>query len=580
MDAANGENEGEGTRQRWGSKTEFFLTLVGYAVGIGNVWRFPYLCYMNGGAAFLIPYLIILLTLGIPIFTLELMTGQRYQKSSLAVWPSIDKYFQGIGWSSFLVNVYVNIYYNIIVSWCFAYLFFSFESPLPWKRETDSSGNVTMDGEIFFYGNQMLNRSRDISQPGGVPWRLGLCLTLAWVTVYAIIYKGIESSGKVVYFTATFPYFVLLIMVITGCSLPGAADGLKYYLIPDASKLGDSMVWVKAAEQVFYSLGVGYGTHTSFASFNPRNHDCFLDAMTIPWINAGTSFFAGFAVFSTLGYLAKQQNTDVADLSTGGFGLAFIAYPEALERMPASNFFSFLFFFMLLLLAIDSQFAMTETVIVSINDLKHILLPKWICDHPRQKDIVTITVCVVSYLIGFGFVCRAGYYVISVIDGLTTGFALLSVAAAQMICMVVNEGPEKFINNFLEIEGNDDKRIRYAKFLNFTRFMWTYITPYLALALALATIIVLCSSESFDSYICNTDDVPESECEKSRWAISLGLFFCFFAFLPIPIGAFIQLYREKFLGISDNAEFHSGISLTTKSGSFSPIHTMSPGTVV
>ena len=388
--ANHGREEKNEGRQRWANKTEFFLTLVGYAVGIGNVWRFPYLCYMNGGAAFLIPYIIVLLTLGIPVFTLELMTGQRFQKSALAVWPSISKYFQGIGWSSFVVNIYVNIYYNIIVSWCFIYLFYSFEDPLPWTRTTDSFGNVTMDGEIFFYGNQMLDRSKDISHPGPVPWRLGLSLTLAWVVVYAIIYKGIESSGKVVYFTATFPYFVLLIMVITGCSLPGAGNGLKYYLIPDGSKLADSMVWIKAAEQVFYSLGVGYGTHTSFASFNPKDHDCFFDAMTIPFINAGTSFFAGFAVFSTLGYLAQEQNTDVSDLSAGGFGLAFIAYPEALAEMPAGNFFSFLFFFMLLLLAIDSQFAMTETVIVCLNDLKYVLLPRWVVEHPKQKDIVTV----------------------------------------------------------------------------------------------------------------------------------------------------------------------------------------------
>lgn len=235
------EKEGNESRQRWGSKTEFFLTLVGYAVGIGNVWRFPYLCYTNGGAAFLIPYMIVLSTLGIPLFTLELMTGQRFQRSTVAVWSNISRYFQGIGWSSFLVNLYVNLYYNVICTWCFAYLFYSFEDPLPWKRTTDSNGTVTMDGEIFFYGNQMLDRSRNISEPGPVPWRLALCLTLAWCVVYAIIHKGIQSSGKVVYFTATFPYFVLLIMVVTGCSLPGAADGLKYYLIPDGSKLGDSL---------------------------------------------------------------------------------------------------------------------------------------------------------------------------------------------------------------------------------------------------------------------------------------------------------------------------------------------------
>ena len=311
------EESGE-PRQAWRSETEFFLTLVGYAVGIGNVWRFPYLCFQNGGAVFLIPYLLTLALLGIPIFCLELACGQRFRKDSLSVWPSINGHLGGIGVASVLTTFYVSIYYNVILAWALVYLGASFISPLPWAMEKGGpAGNVTvMDSHIYFE-KSVLHMSDGMSDMGGVPWRLFLCLTVAWLLVYAIIYKGIESSGRVVYFTSTFPYAVLTVMVIRGVTLPGAAEGLRYYLIPDWTKLASPTVWVRAAQQVFFSLGVGWGTHLTYASYNPRNHNFLKTTWAVPIINAATSFYAGFAVFGTLGYLAHRTGSSVEDLQVG-----------------------------------------------------------------------------------------------------------------------------------------------------------------------------------------------------------------------------------------------------------------------
>lgn len=174
--------------------------------------------------------------------------------------------------------------------------------------------------------------------------------------------------------------------------------------------------------------------HTAFGSFNPTDHDLFFDGWLIPTVNGCTSFFAGFAVFSVLGYLAHQQGCSVEDLDTSGFALAFIAYPSALAVMPASNFFSILFFFMLLLLAIDSQFSTTESVIVMIEDFDEVfcLYPQWFKTSPNRRFWVTFFVCFISWLLGFAFICRGGYYLLSVIDGISTGLPMFIIGAAQL----------------------------------------------------------------------------------------------------------------------------------------------------
>ena len=168
---------GEKSRPEWRNETEFLLTLVGYAVGIGNVWRFPYLCFENGGACFLIPYLLTLMLLGIPMFCLELAVGQQYRKDSMAVWPAIHPCLGGVGVSSVLTTFYVSIYYNVILAWALVYMGASFISPLPWSEEHDArNGNVTMDASIYFE-DRVLQRSESISDMAGVPWHLVIGLT-------------------------------------------------------------------------------------------------------------------------------------------------------------------------------------------------------------------------------------------------------------------------------------------------------------------------------------------------------------------------------------------------------------------
>ena len=376
--------EGHG-RARWNSQIEFTITCIGYAVGLGNFWRFPYLCYMYGGGAFLVPYTLTLLIIGIPVFLMELAMGQKMQLDSAQLWKQVHPALGGLGVAGVVATFVVGLYYNVIVAWALWYLFNSFSSPLPWSDERGGAQHFWEVSTLHCRPNAALGLPLQLDSllPGGgrsllpdgapppnaslgpsldanatcswadveFPQHPGLadtgglvpplvgCLLLAWFLIWICVCKGIESIGRIAWFTSLFPYVVLFILLVRGTTLPGASVGLRYYLVPDFSKLGDSKVWIAAASQIFYSTGIGWGTLIAFASYNDPSHNCARDAWLVPVINCGTSFLAGLVVFSVLGYLAELRGVDVADLKMDGSGLAFVVYPEAIARMPGAAFF-------------------------------------------------------------------------------------------------------------------------------------------------------------------------------------------------------------------------------------------------
>ncbi|XP_071149159.1 sodium- and chloride-dependent glycine transporter 1-like [Mytilus edulis] len=168
---------------------------------------------------------------------------------------------------------------------------------------------------------------------------------------------------EVVYFTATFPYVILLILLIRGATLDGAIDGVKYFLIPEWSKLSDLKVWVAAAGQMFFSLSVSFDGIIMFGSYNKFSNNAYGDALLIAVMDLVTSIIAGFVIFTSFGALAKKTGLEVSEVARGGYGLAFVAYPEALSNLPLPQLWSVLFFFMLFTLGLDSEFALLETVL-------------------------------------------------------------------------------------------------------------------------------------------------------------------------------------------------------------------------
>uniref|UniRef100_A0A8D0U1N0 Transporter n=1 Tax=Sus scrofa TaxID=9823 RepID=A0A8D0U1N0_PIG len=373
------EDEAEGKppqREKWASKMDFVLSVAGGFVGLGNVWRFPYLCYKNGGGAFLIPYFIFLFGGGLPVFFLEVIIGQYTSEGGITCWEKICPLFAGIGYASIVIVSLLNIYYIIILAWATYYLFNSFQSELPWAHCNHSWNTpqcledtlrrnkslwISLSTTNFtspvteFWERNVLSLSSGISELGTLKWDLALCLLLVWLVCFFCIWKGVKSTGKVVYFTATFPFAMLLVLLVRGLTLPGAGAGIKFYLYPDISRLEDPQVWIDAGTQIFFSYAICLGAMTSLGSYNKYKYNSYRDCMLLGCLNSGTSFVSGFAIFSILGFMAQEQGVDIADVAESGPGLAFIAYPKAVTMMPLPTFWSILFFIMLLLLGLDSQ---------------------------------------------------------------------------------------------------------------------------------------------------------------------------------------------------------------------------------
>ncbi|XP_014807069.1 PREDICTED: sodium- and chloride-dependent glycine transporter 2 [Calidris pugnax] len=505
-DDVGDENKARGN---WSSKLDFILSMVGYAVGLGNVWRFPYLAFKNGGGAFLIPYLMMLALAGIPIFFLEVSLGQFASQGPVSVWKAIPA-LQGCGIAMLIISVLIAIYYNIILCYTLFYLFASFVPVLPWascnnpwntpdckdknkllldsciigdhpkiqiKNSTfcmsaypnltmvnfTSEGNKTfVSGSEEYFKYFVLKISAGIEYPGEIRWPLALSLFLAWVIVYASLAKGIKSSGKVVYFTATFPYVVLIILLIRGVTLPGAGAGIWYFITPKWEKLIDAMVWKDAATQIFFSLSAAWGGLITLSSYNKFHNNCYRDTLIVTCTNSATSIFAGFVIFSVIGFMANELKVNIEAVADQGPGIAFVVYPEALTRLPLSPFWAIIFFLMLLTLGLDTMFATIETIVTSVSDE----FPKYLRTH---KALFTLGCCVSFFIMGFPMITQGGMYMLQLVDTYAASYSLVIIAIFELVGVSYIYGLQRFCEDIEMMIGFQPSK--------FWRVCWAFVTP-------------------------------------------------------------------------------------------------------
>ncbi|XP_078466852.1 sodium- and chloride-dependent taurine transporter-like isoform X1 [Lampetra planeri] len=438
-------------REKWGSRVEFMLSVAGGFIGLGNVWRFPYLCYKNGGGAFLIPYFMFLFGGGLPIFFMEVALGQFTSEGGITSWQKLCPLFTGIGYASVVIVSLLNIYYIVILAWGLYYLGYALTGTVPWATcghewnsdlcvedglrrnltaaaaADNASGTpgVTFTSPVTeFWERKVLGLSSGIQELGALKWDLTLCLFAVWVICFFCIWKGVKSTGKVVYFTATFPFAMLIVLLVRGVTLPGAADGIAFYLYPDLTRLTDPQVWIDAGTQIFFSYAICIGAMTSLGSYNHYKYNCYRDCLILGCLNSGTSFISGFAIFSVLGFMAQEQGLPIADVAESGPGLAFIAYPKAVSMMPFPTFWAVLFFVMLILLGLDSQFVEVEGQVTSLVDLNPAFLRRG-----HRREIFIALICFASFLLGLPMVTEGGMYVFQLFDYYAaSGVCLLWVA--------------------------------------------------------------------------------------------------------------------------------------------------------
>ncbi|KAJ1532232.1 hypothetical protein ONE63_000849 [Megalurothrips usitatus] len=581
-------------RGSWASPMEFIMSCLNYAIGLGNVWRFPYLVYRNGGGAFLGPYIIMLSLIGLPIFFLELAIGQYAGLGPIEAFQRISPFFHGLGYCTLVVITLITVYYQVIVAWAMIYIFNSFSYELGWgscKHDFNSErcfsesanaecmlkyngtdprqmwtyynrtcvliedvcrgygaglhalngtycgtvgGNATVEEPLKtvlkrvlaseeYYNDYVLGRQGATWENwGDFHWVLCLYLFLSWIVLYACLARGVQSSGKAAYFTTIFPIVLLTILLCRGATLDGAWEGVSYYITPRWEILRDANVWGDAASQVFYSFGIGCGSLITLSSYSKFSNNCHTDALIVSVTNLGTAVFAGFAVFTVMGFLAHQQGVSVTEVVDSGPGLAFIVYPEAILRMPAPQVWAVLFFFMLFILGLGSQFAGVQAITTAMID-------KWPSLRKRQW-LVTLGACMGCFIMEIPMCYSGGVYMFTLLDWNTASWAILLIGFAEIIVVSWVYGCDRFLDNLAEMS------IRfYGPIRSYWRFVWVFASPVISLAVFIFVMSQYVPA-AYGSY------------KFPFWADVIGWLISVSTLLPFPIFAVYRIIYGKEVG--------------------------------
>ncbi|XP_063875975.1 sodium- and chloride-dependent glycine transporter 1-like isoform X3 [Scylla paramamosain] len=457
---ANEETKGGVERENWKNPFQFFFYCLGYAIGFGNVWRFPYLCYKNGG---------------------------------------------GLGWAMVILAYFTSIYYNVILGWSFFYLIFSFYSMLPWSHcdnDFNSPGCYYEEGaalcrnqSLFFFNHSCLSledycgledllpfnethcqnsantsltpiekvvtrisasedffRNRMLrvtgstwEDMGDMQWELVGLMALSCVIVGICLSRGIKTTGNIVYFTAIFPYAVMFILFIRGITLEGAYKGLEFYILkPNMTRLTEVEVWCEAAVQIFFSTGICFGSLITLSSYNKFTNNCMRDAFVVTITNCSTSVFFGVVIFSVLGFLANEMGVNVNEVAASGSGLAFVVYPAAISLMPIPQLWSVLFFLMLINIGFGTQFSTVEAVTTAIVDQFESLR--------KRKPLVVMGTCISLFLMGLSMCLQGGIYMLEVFVFYSAGVSVLIICILQLIAVIGIFGFRNLLNAVEEMK--------------------------------------------------------------------------------------------------------------------------------
>lgn len=409
-------------RATWTGRSMFLFAAIGSAIGLGNIWRFPYIAYDNGGGAFLLPYVVALITAGVPVLLLDYVLGHRFRGSAPLVWRRISARTEAIGWVQTIITYIIAVYYAVILAWSTIYTWFSLK--LAWGE----------DPEAFFV-RDFLHVDNESINSTTVVWPIAITLAVIWVLIVAVMALGIRK-GTGMLSSVFVPTLIVLFLILVGRSLflPGAGEGLEAFFTPRWSALADPTVWMAAYGQIFYSLAIAFGIMMTQASYLKRRSNLSGLGTVVGLSNSGFEVLAGIGVFATLGFMASTSGVAVDEVATSGIGLAFIAFPTIINQMPGGPLFGVLFFGSLFIAGFTSLVTIVEVVVSSFQDKFRL--------ERRTASIAVGVACAVPSLVLFPVTTGLGS--LDIVDKFVNvlGIVLIAVISTVTIGWVLKRTPE------------------------------------------------------------------------------------------------------------------------------------------
>lgn len=415
-------SEKKSSRQKFNSKTGFMLAAIGSAVGLGNIWRFPYVLYENGGGSFLIPYFIAIFTAALPLLIVEYTLGTKFRASAPLAFARNNPKLEWVGWIPTMISLVLILYYSSIISWAINYFGLSFT--LGW-------GN---DPNAYYYGD-FLHSTDSALHLGSINFRVLIGLIIVWAGTYFLcsksIDKGIEKVNKVL---LPLLAITILFVVIRGVTLDGASAGLNVLFTPDFTALKDPRIWLAAYSQVFFSLSVAMGIMITYSSYLPKDSDVVNTAYITGFANSAFELTVSLGVFGILGYMATQQGVPVDSVVEGGMGLAFIVFPEAFNLMgPLGHVLGIVFFASLVFAGFTSFVSLTEAFITPFID-----------KFGFERKKVYSVVCIGGFLISSIYATGAGILILDIVDYFINSYAIIFAGILEAVVVAYFFKIDKF----------------------------------------------------------------------------------------------------------------------------------------
>ena len=429
---------------QWNSRLAFLLSMIGAAVGLGNIWRYSYVVYTNGGGTFFIPYLVAIFLMGIPFLILEYGMGYRHKDSYSNIVKSIHPKLEYMSWALILIIYFVVIYYLVIVAWDVVYL--------------GSSIGFNWGSDAALYFTNVVGGSSNLSNITSFLIPTTISVVLVWLSVWYISHKDLnEGIGKASKILIPLLFLLMAFIIIYALTLPGAWIGIAALLNPDWSMLWNINIWLAAFSQIIFSLSMGESISLTYASYLPEGSKLTDNVLLVVFANCAFEVCTAFGIFSILGYRSYTSGTPMVELVSEGTGLVFVVFPRIFNVMgPIGHVIAPLLFIAILFAGITSAVAVFEPMINSTR-----VKMNW----TRRKTVTVLSI--IGCAFSLFFTTGISSYLVGIVDGFITEFCILLLIVLQSIIFTW----------FYDIEGlipvlNENNKVKVGK-------LWVVVLKYI-----------------------------------------------------------------------------------------------------